>query len=138
MATTMQPPTYTDPSYMALLQQFPPRSIRSDVELDATIATIDSLLDHAELSPAEQDFLDLLSDLVESYERSRVDIPFVTGIQALRHLMEENGLKQTDLADLFGGRSVVSEVLKGKRELSKMHVRRLSARFGLPADVFLA
>lgn len=75
---------------------------------------------------------------MEAYERDHVDIPPVSGVEALRHLMEENGLTQADLADLFGGKSVVSEVLSGKRTLSKSHVRKLSERFGLPADVFLA
>lgn len=75
--------------------------------------------------------------LVEDYERSHVEIPAVTGVDALRHLMEANGLAQSELAPLFGGRSVISEVLSGKRGLSQNHIKALSAHFGLPADVFL-
>ena len=127
----------TESLYLALLNAHAPRPIHSSVELDALIALIDGFLDRAQLAPAEEDFLELLSELVESYERAHVQLPAVTGVEALRHLMDENGLKQSDLAELFGGKSIVSEVLSGKRALSKQHIRGLSARFGLPADVFL-
>ena len=55
----------------------------------------------------------------------------------MRHLMEENGLSQTDLAPLFGGRSVISDVLAAKRRLNLTHITRLAERFGLPVDVFI-
>lgn len=52
--------------------------------------------------------------------------------------MEENGLMQKDLAHLFGGKSAISEVLRGKREFSKGQIQRLCDYFGVPADVFIA
>jgi HTH-type transcriptional regulator/antitoxin HigA len=66
-----------------------------------------------------------------------VRLPDVRGVDALLHLMEENDLKQVDLVDMFGTKSIASEVLTGKRRLTFGHVRELSARFGLPADVFI-
>jgi len=129
-------PADIEASYLSLLQAFPPHPIRTDAELNATIAVIDELLDRPDTTPAEQEFLELLGDLIENYERARVVVPAVSGVQLLLHLMKENGLKQGDLASLFGGKSVVSEVLGGKRALSKTHIRRLSERFNLPADVF--
>jgi HTH-type transcriptional regulator/antitoxin HigA len=54
----------------------------------------------------------------------------------LRFLMEQHGLKQKDLVDIFSTPSIVSEVLNGKRELSKEHIRRLSARFHLSPELF--
>ena len=77
------------------------------------------------------------TDLVYVYERQHVTWPQVTGVNVLRHLMEEHRLAQADLAVLFGGRSVISEILAGKRRLNLTHIRRLSERFGLPADVFI-
>lgn len=56
---------------------------------------------------------------------------------ALRYLRAENALTQADLAPLFGGPSVISEVLAGKRRLALSHIARLAAHFGLPADVFI-
>jgi antitoxin component HigA of HigAB toxin-antitoxin module len=65
------------------------------------------------------------------------EIPEASGVAMVRHLMEENGLTQADLAPLFGSPSVVSEVLSGKRRLALSHVERLSEYFGLPDDIFI-
>jgi HTH-type transcriptional regulator/antitoxin HigA len=120
-----------------VVHAFPLKPIRTDVELDEAIEMIDRLLDHGELAPGEGDFLAVLSDLVHRYENAHVEIPTVGGVAVLRYLMEQNGLTQADLTPQLGSKSTVSEVLSGKRELSKAHIRRLSERFGLPADVFL-
>jgi HTH-type transcriptional regulator/antitoxin HigA len=58
-------------------------------------------------------------------------------MDVLRHLMDANGLRQVDLLDVFGTASVISEVLKGKRELSKTHIAKLSGRFHVSPAVFL-
>jgi HTH-type transcriptional regulator / antitoxin HigA len=73
----------------------------------------------------------------EDYENQHVHIPEVRGVRALQHLMEENGLKQSDLAHLFGGKSAISEVLRGNRALSKSQIVRLRDYFGVPADTFI-
>jgi HTH-type transcriptional regulator/antitoxin HigA len=41
-----------------------------------------------------------------------------------------------DLLDVFGTASVVSEVLSGKRELSKAHIVKLSDRFHVSPALF--
>jgi HTH-type transcriptional regulator / antitoxin HigA len=56
---------------------------------------------------------------------------------ALRELMREHGLKQTDMLDIFGSQGTVSQVLNGKREISKSQARKLSKRFHLPVDIFI-
>ena len=55
----------------------------------------------------------------------------------IEELMSANDLKQKDLLDIFGTSSIVSEVLSGKRRLTTEHIRRLSRRFHVPADVFI-
>lgn len=123
--------------YLALVRAFPLVSIRSDAHLEEALTVIDRLLDIPERSPAEEEYLQALTDLVEAYENAQVVIPPVRGVDALRYLIEENGLAQADLAPLFGARSIVSEVLAGKRRLALSHITRLTERFGLPADVFI-
>lgn len=124
--------------YLALSRAFPPRMIRDDEELEQAISVVDELLDRPDLSSDARDYLAVLGLLIEDYERTHVELPAVTGVELLRHLMEENGLTQSDLAPLFGGnRSVVSEVLNGKRRLALSHVQRLADYFGLPADLFI-
>jgi len=51
--------------------------------------------------------------------------------------MQAHKLKQRDLVDVFGTPSIVSEVLGGKRHLATSHIRKLSERFHVPAELFL-
>ena len=57
-------------------------------------------------------------------------------MDVVRSLMEAHGLKQSEMVDIFGTKSVASEVLSGKRELSKTHIQRLSERFHVSPEVF--
>lgn len=77
------------------------------------------------------------ADLIETYEDAHVQIPPLSGVELLRFLMTEHDLRQKDLAPLFGGPSIVSEVLSGKRPLAFAHLKRLAQRFGLPVDAFI-
>lgn len=136
MATTM-PIRQIDDTYLTMVKTFPLQRIRDETGLDAAIAVIDGLLDRSILTDGEQEYLDALGQLVEAYETEHVHLPDVRGVDVLVHLMEEHGLKQADLVDIFGTKSTVSEVLSGKRRLTLGHVRGLGSRFGLPADVFI-
>jgi HTH-type transcriptional regulator/antitoxin HigA len=80
--------------------------------------------------------VDIISDLIENYEARHHPLPDVSGVQALKFLMEQHGLKQGDLTEL-GSQGVVSEILTGKRELNIRQVRALSTRFGVSAETFL-
>lgn len=124
--------------YLALVRAFPLVSLRDDAHLRLALDVIDRLTDKPDRSPAQELYLNALTDLVETYENAHVPIPPVSGIEALRYLMDENGLKQADLAPLFGSPSIVSEVLSGKRRLALSHVIQLAAYFGVPPGVFVA
>ena len=128
----------TEAEYLDLVRSFPLVSIRGDEHLGDALDVISRLLETPERSLAEEAYLLTLTDLVETYENAHVAIPPTSGVEALRYLMVENGLTQADLAPLLGSRSIVSEILAGKRRLSLTHVTRLAERFGLPADVFIA
>jgi HTH-type transcriptional regulator/antitoxin HigA len=80
--------------------------------------------------------VDIIGDLIENYEKRHHPLPDVSGVQALKFLMEQHGLKQGDLTEL-GSQGVVSEILTGKRELNIRQVRALSTRFGVSAETFL-
>ena len=123
--------------YWRLSHAFPLAPIRDDAHLEQALAMIDRLTDHAWPDIGAQTYLGALADLVYVYEQQHVTWPPVTGVDVVRHLMEEHHLSQADLAPLFGGRSVISAVLSGKRRLNLTHIARLAARFGLPADVFI-
>lgn len=127
----------TEEEYVAQVRAFPLLSIRDDQHLAEALSVIDGLLGKPERSAAEEAYLGALTDLVETYEDAHVEIPPTSGRDALRYLMEENGLSQADLVPLFGSPSIVSEVLTGKRQLALSHIRRLAAYFGVPADFFI-
>ncbi len=123
--------------YWRLAHEFPLASIRDDAHLEEALDVVGRLTDRTRRTTDEEEYLRALADLVYVYEQAHVTWPAVTGVDVLRHLMEENGLSQADIAPLFGGRSVISDVLAGKRRLNLTHIVRLAERFGLPADIFI-
>ncbi len=123
--------------YWRLAREFPLVSIRDDTHLEEALDVVDRLTDGLQRARGAEEYLRALTDLVYVYEQAHVTWPSVTGVNVLRHLMEENGLSQADLAPLFGGRSVISDVLAGKRRLNLTHITRLAERFGLPTSVFI-
>ncbi|MEA5532517.1 helix-turn-helix domain-containing protein [Crocosphaera sp. XPORK-15E] len=126
----------TQDYYRELLQQFPPRTIKSDEELEIMQERVNSLLDKSELMADEQDYLDLLGTLIYQYEQTQNLIPDIYGVELLRVLIEERGLKQKDLVPVFNTESIVSDVLNGKRELNKKHIQKLANFFNLSPAVF--
>jgi HTH-type transcriptional regulator/antitoxin HigA len=123
--------------YLMLVQAFPLVHIHNDAHLDAAMVIIDSLLDKPVRSVAEEAYLGALTDLVEAYEREHVLIPPRTGLDALRFLMATNDLKQVDLVPVLGRKSIVSEVLSGRRPLALSHIKKLATYFGVSADTFI-
>lgn len=123
--------------YLQLLQEFPPRPITTEEEFALTQDRIDYLLDKAELSQAEADYLDVLGTLVFEYESRQKDlIPDIYSVELLRVLIEEYELKQKDLVPIFKTESIVSDILKGKRQLTVRHIQELAAFFKLSPAVF--
>ena len=90
------------------------------------------------LSPEEGRLLDLLVTLIEDFEERAYPMGETSNPAiAVRELMREHELKQTDMLDILGSQGVVSQVLSGKREISNAQARKLSERFRLPIDVFI-
>ncbi|MNN05477.1 Antitoxin HigA [compost metagenome] len=106
-------------------------------DYDALVEALDELLgivgddeDHPLASLASH-----MGDLLEAYDEAHRPMPRGSGVDVLRYLMQEHGLSQADLPEV-GTQSVISEILSGKRQLNVRHIRGLSERFGVPADVF--
>jgi HTH-type transcriptional regulator / antitoxin HigA len=113
-----------------------PRVITSDAQSERYISVLLELEKRNRLSAKEREFAELLTVLIEAYEDDNYLIRAASPVEVLVELMEANNLKQKDLAPLLGSESVVSEVLRGKRELNKNHIERLSKRFGVSPAVF--
>lgn len=128
----------SDKSYADLLLGFLPRFIADEAEYEATQREIDYLLDKEMLTPAEQDYLDLLGTLIMDYEaRTEDEAEYeLRGVALLRELLALHGLKQKDLVPIFKTKSIVSAVLNGKRPLTAEHINKLAATFRLPHELF--
>ncbi len=125
------------PEYSALLTRFPPKVIRTEKENEKyTEILYDLDRRNKTLTPAEKELADLLTLLIEDFEERRYQLPRAEPLEVLRFLMDQHDLKQRDLVDVFGTPSIVSEVLSGKRELNKDHIKRLSERFHVSPELF--
>ncbi|MBV9155946.1 MAG: helix-turn-helix domain-containing protein [Acidobacteriaceae bacterium] len=123
-------------AYRQLLSRTLPHVIHTEEENEAYIAQLEALHDQGNLTPEQEELADLLTLLIEDFENQHYSLEAATPLDVLRELMEANDLSQADLIDAFGARSTVSEVLSGKRELSKTHIQNLSRRFNVSPGVF--
>ena len=112
--------------------------IRDEAHYQRMTAMLETLLDETtgdENHPA-MGLVDIVGDLIEDFESEHHPLPDVTGVQALKFLIEQHGIKQCDLHEI-GSQGVVSEILAGKRELNIRQVRALSERFGVSPATFV-
>jgi HTH-type transcriptional regulator / antitoxin HigA len=124
--------------YAALLSSTLPAVIRSEAENERCIRRLEELdRKGSRMSAAERRMADLLTLLIEDFEEKHYALQTASPAEVLQELMRANDLKQKDLLDVFGTPSIVSEVLNGKRQLTTEHIRRLSRRFRVSAEVFL-
>lgn len=113
-----------------------PKVITSDAQNERYIAALLQLEKKERLTSKEKEFAELLTVLIEAYEGEHYPFRDASPVEVLQELMAANNLKQKDLAPLLGSESVVSEVLRGKRELNKGQIERLSKRFDVSPAVF--
>ncbi len=114
-----------------------PRVIHNDAELEVYTEALFQLTSVEAPSPSEAEAIELLTLLVERYEQAHYPVLAADPISVVRFLIEQQHLAQRDLIPQFGSESAVSMFLAGRRKLTLEQVRRLSARFKLPADVFI-
>lgn len=131
-------PRFDEGKYGQLLARTVPAVIRSAAEYRRVEAEIAKLLQKgAHLTPEEERLLDLLSALVERYEDETEDFPASPPQRILQFLMEQNDLQQTDLVKIFGSSGRVSEVVNGKRGISKAQAKALGAFFKVSPELFI-
>jgi len=127
-------------SYLDLVKQLPLVPIKDEAQYETALAFLKKLAirDEGTLGEGEQAYLEALTQFVGDYEDKhlRVEMGRMKPLQALKFLMKENGLKPIDLGKLLGNRSLASQILHGKRGLSKTHIRLLSERFKVEPGLF--
>lgn len=83
------------------------------------------------------DELEVLSILIEQYEKEKHPIDPPNPIEAILFRLEQKGMKKSELQKIIGSRSRVSEILSGKRKLSLNMIRKLHAKLGIPANTLI-
>ncbi len=126
--------------YGRLLAKTVPRVIATDDENRRALAIVESLMERGErnMTPEEVALLDLLTNLIRDYEASKYPPrPKSTPHELVAFLLEQRGLKPNDLWPVIGSKGRVSEILAGKRAISKEQAKKLAEFFHLRADLFL-
>lgn len=125
--------------YAALLTEVLPRPIQTEAQNERALKLVERLLAKGDdqLTAEESVLLELLIQLVERFEERRYAIPDAPPHRVLQTLIENRGLKQKDLLPIFGSSGIASEVINGKRAISKEQAKKLGEFFKLSPAAFL-
>jgi HTH-type transcriptional regulator/antitoxin HigA len=113
------------------------KPIKTKKDYEAALKKIEKLF-NAKPDTDEGDLLEILVTLVEVYEQKHYKILPPDPIEAIKFRMEQLGLKQSDIAEVIGGKNRASEILNRKRELTARMMRDLHKKFNIPAESLLA
>lgn len=135
---TLKPFRDMPTTFDGLCRMFPLRPIHDEVDLANATEVIDAMAGH-DLNQDQADYLEALSELVGAYEDVHYgkDLSHVTPREALQYLVEQNDMTASALGELLGNRSLGSKLLRGERELSKAHIRKLCERFKVSPALFI-
>lgn len=112
------------------------RPIKSEADYRAALAEIEQLFDSSP-GTREGDRLEVLTTLVEAYEKRHYSVPAPDPIEAIKYHMESRGLSRGDLEPYIGSRARIAEILNRKRPLSLEMIRRLHNGLGIPAETLI-
>jgi HTH-type transcriptional regulator/antitoxin HigA len=127
-------------SYLELVKRFPLRSIKSRSEHQAAIKVLSKLAIRGVDDDGSLQYIETLAQLIDDYEKGaglKLDLSGFTPLRSLKHLMEVHDLTVTSLGKIVGSQGTLSDVLAGRRELSKSMIRKLADHFGVSPAVFL-
>ena len=125
--------------YGRLLSKAVPTVIKSEDENNRSLAIVEELMAKGEnkLTPEEDALLELLLGLVHDFEQNRYPIPASPPNEMAAFLLGQRQLPPAALWPVIGSKSRVSEILSGKRSISKDQAKKLAAFFHVRADLFI-
>ncbi len=129
--------------YLSLLIRFPISVIKTAKECHDSNTVLSKLIELTQKKVFDKTdleqvnlYIQTLAKAVQDYETTQYSKTKTTGRDMLEHLMKIHGLNQSNLADELGGQSIVSSILKGKRELNKNQIQKLAKRFHVSVETF--
>ena len=125
--------------YVRLANRVVVKAIESEEEYDRMAAAVEALMDKREehRTPEEDALLETMAILIQAYDDRHHPLAPAPGHEMLKYLMETSGRTAKDLLPIFGTRGRVSEILSGKRSISKEQAKRLASFFHVSADLFI-
>jgi HTH-type transcriptional regulator/antitoxin HigA len=125
--------------YARLANRIVVKAIETEAEYDRMVAAVEHLMDKGEehLSPEESALLETIAILIQAYDERRNPLPLAAPNEMLAYLMETSGRTTRELLPVFGTRGRVSEVLAGKRSISKGQAKKLASLFKVGVDLFI-
>jgi HTH-type transcriptional regulator/antitoxin HigA len=126
-------------SYRELLERYAPAPIKSREENQLALEVLSALMAKGEenLSTDEQKFVELMGMLISQFEKTAYAAPKGAPADVLRELMRARGMRPKDLWPVFGSKGITSEVLRGKRGISKERAKSLAEMFGVSVELFI-
>jgi HTH-type transcriptional regulator/antitoxin HigA len=119
-------------------ERIAPKVIETEEENERMLVEAERLMDRGDRRTPEEDaLLTLLVCLIQAYEQQHYPMREASPHEVLRYLMEKRELKQVDLVPIFKSSGYVSDVIHGKRGISKAHARKLAVFFGVSAELFI-
>ena len=112
------------------------KPIRNEKDYELALKRVESLMD-AEFGTEDFDELEVLTTLIESYKAKHYTIDTPDPIEAIKFRMEQEGLRQKDLVEIFGNKVRVSEVLNKKRRLTLDMIRNINRDLHIPLECLL-
>ena len=123
--------------YTQLLAGFSPVAIETGAEHERALKAVADIMNNENRSPAETSLLKLLAVLTEDYEQKRYSMGESSPLEALKELMRAREMQAKDLWPVFGSKGITSEVLNGKRAISKEMARKLGEIFHVSPAIFV-
>ncbi len=125
-------------TYANLLAEIQPVAIETEEENERMLAEVEKLMNFGEdLTPEQEQLLKLLVALIEQFEDQYYQLNPATPYEVLNELMLARSLKQSDLVGILGSKGVTSEVINGKRGISKAQAKALGEFFHVSPALFL-
>jgi HTH-type transcriptional regulator / antitoxin HigA len=129
--------TFNDVAYKDLIAEFSPKVIETEEEYDRALVMAERLTFAKARTPEEVALYKLLVMLIEVYEAQHYPMDESQPHEILQHVMESSGTRQADLVGVIGSSGVVSEVINGKRSISKAQAKALGEYFKVSPSLFI-
>ncbi len=129
--------TFDTTAYSNLLIQYIPQVIETEEEYDRALEIAEKLTFAQNRTPEEKALHKLIVTLIEVYETENYPMDESAPYEILQHLMEASGTRQADLVGVIGLSGVVSEVVNGKRSISKAQAKALGEYFKVSSSLFI-